>query len=233
MSLLKRKPKSEARDRLAEALKARAEIEARLTELSGFIGRLTKQTEAVGPALDALARHDAIQSAKLAQWAESGDATAPESDWEHREKLERELSAAKATAASAQAAKAGPEAQYVAEGNKLPGVRAYANAAIVEILDEAAEPYIAEAIKAQAEAARAVERVVSAIDCSRELMVKLASGPNRDIASAAFTQLAQKAAAVHEHRPAGLEFAQRVRAKWNEFIADLYSDPHVLPAVES
>jgi chromosome segregation ATPase len=224
-----KRPDSPARDRLAEALKARGEVEAKLAALTASIARLTRQIAAVGPAEAALARFDSIQAGKLAQWAQGGEADVPVADWEQRERFERELSAARATAASATSARAGLEAEYTREANKLPGAQSYASAATIEIVGESAEPLIAEAVALQSELAKKIERVVSALDVARDLMHKLAGEP-RVLAGSAFTALAQKAAAVHERRPAEPSFAMRAKANWGEFIKELSTDPFALPA---
>ena len=134
MALLKPRPKSAARDKLDGAIKARAAVAAKMAALTASVARLVQQIEAVGPAEAALARFDAAQSARLATWAQGGEADVPEADWAQREKLERELAAARATAASAVAAKAGLEAEYTSKANELPPIEMWTRATIAEIV---------------------------------------------------------------------------------------------------
>jgi hypothetical protein len=227
-----KRPESQARTRLAEALKERGAVEAKLAALSASSARLHQQVEAVGPAETALARHDAEHSARLATWSQGPEAEVPVADWERRAKLERELGAARATAASATAAKTGLEAQYVAEANKLPGVQSYASAATIEIIGETLPELIDEVVALQKQVANKVEMVVSAIDTSRDLMMRLA-GPSRAVASTAFTVLAQRAAAVHDRHPAEPGFAMKARQAWQAFVEDLSQDSRVLFAPEA
>jgi len=114
----KRPPPSAAESRLAEAQVAKAEAEAEMQRQQAVIDRLDRQIRAVAPAEAALARFDAEQSAALGTWAQTGEAEAPRADWQQRERLERELSAARATAASAAGAMAAPRAALNAAGQR-------------------------------------------------------------------------------------------------------------------
>ena len=114
----------------------------------------------------------------------------------------------------------------MAEAGKLPGVQSYASAATIEIIGETLPELIDEVVALQKQVANKIEVVVSAIDTSRDLMMRLA-GPSRAVASTAFTVLAQRAAAVHEKRSAEVGFAMRAKAAWNQFIEDLSRDAGV------
>ena len=227
MPVFTKRPTSPARERLAAALKERGEVEAKLAALSASSARLHQQVEAVGPAESALARHDATHSAALAAWSQGPEAEVPVADWEQRERLERELGAARATAASAAAAKTGLEAQYTAEASKLPGVQSYASAAITEIIGESLPELIDEVIELQKQVANKIEVVVSAVDVTRDLMMRLA-GPSRAVASTAFTALAQKRRCGSREALCRRELRHEGESGWNQFVEDLSRDAGVM-----
>ena len=140
MQFTKRKPPSAGEQRLAEAQAAKAEASAEMQRHQGVMDRLDRQIRAVAPAEAALARFDAEQSAKLATWAADEDAgAAPQPDWQLRERLERELSAARATAASAAGAKAVPLAAMNAAGQRAAAAQRAAWVAAKLVAIEEAE----------------------------------------------------------------------------------------------
>ena len=142
------------------------------------------------------------------------------------------MGAARATAASATAAKSGLESQYTVEASKLPPIQSFASAAITEIIGESLPDLIAEVIELQKQVANKVEVVVSAVDVSRDLMMRLA-GPARAAAASAFTSLAQKAAGVHERQSADIGFAQKAKAAWNGYVEALSTDAGVMFSPEA
>jgi hypothetical protein len=151
----KRAP-SAAEQRLADAQAARADAEAEMQRHQAVINRLDRQIRAVAQAEAALARFDADQSAKLGTWAQTGEAEAPQADWQQRERLERELSAARAAAG----AMSGPRAATAAAGQRAAqAARQIWIAAKLVSIEEAAETLepLRAAIKGIYEAKRRVD----------------------------------------------------------------------------
>jgi chromosome segregation ATPase len=164
-------PLSAAAQRLAEAVKAKAEATAEMEKHQAVIARLEKQVRAVAHAENALARIDAEQAAKMSAWA--SDETAgdpPQADWEARERLERELSAARATAASAQSAMATPRAALQAASQRASAAHRAAWIASKLIAVEEAESTLGPLKSAIAQIYEARRRVEAAReDVLREL----------------------------------------------------------------
>ena len=228
-----KRPESQARTKLDEALTARREVESKLAALSASVARLVQQIEAVGPAEAALARFDAAQSARLATWAQGGEAEVPEADWPQREKLERELAAARATAASAVAAKAGLEAQYTAKANELPPIEMWTRAAIAEIVADEIPPLAEAARKIGAELTAAQQRLVQAVDLTKGIFQSLPPGEAAALANAAMVTVSKAMSAAHEKPPLDPDKTEASRRAWHAFADDLRQDAYVLPAVEA
>ena len=233
MALLKPRPKSAARDKLDGAIKARAAVAAKMAALTASIARLGQQIEAVGPAQDALARFDSAQSARLSAWAQGAEAEVPEADWAQREKLERELAAARATAASAAAAKAGLEAQYTAKANELPPIEMWTRSVTAEIVAEEIPPLAEAARKIGAELIAAQQRLIQAVDLVKGIFQSLPPGPAAAAANAAMVTVATAMSGAHERPPLDSDKTEASRRAWHAFAADLLEDAYVLPAVEA
>jgi hypothetical protein len=230
MALLKPRPKSAARDKLDGAIKARAAVAAKMAALTASIARLGQQIEAVGPAQDALARFDSAQSARLATWAQGAEAHVPQADWQERERLERELSAARATAASAAAAKAGLEAQYTAKANELPPIEMWTRATIAEIVADEIPPLAEAARRIGAELIAAQQRLIQAVDLTKGIFQSLPPGEAAAAANVAMTKVAKAMSAAHEKPPLDPDKTAASRQAWAAFAADLREDAFVFPA---
>jgi hypothetical protein len=161
MKFAKPKPPSPAEQRLADAQKAKEDASAEMQRQQAVIDRLDRQIRAAAPAEAALARLDADQSTRLATWAADPNAgDPPQSDWQLRERLQRELSAARATAASAASAKATPSAALTAAGARSSAAQraAWVAAKLVAIEEaEATLPPLKAAIAQIYEAKRRVD----------------------------------------------------------------------------
>jgi hypothetical protein len=140
------KPVTAARSRLTECIEARAALAADLIPLRESIGRLDSQADAVSAAEIALARLDAGEDHQALLWAR-GEGDRPQPDIEARDRLRRELEAAKASKASAERAKATISAQIEQVLSRGPDIERHATAAVAEILCEEAAPMI-DSIKA-------------------------------------------------------------------------------------
>ena len=233
MALLKPRPKSAARDKLDGAIKARAAVAAKMAALTASVARLVQQIDAVGPAEAALARFDAAQSARLATWAQGGEADVPETDWAQREKLERELAAARATAASAVAAKAGLEAEYTSKAKELPPIEMWTRATIAEIVADEIPPLAEAAMKIGAELIAAQQRLIAAVDLTKGIFQSLPPGEAAALANSAMVRVSKAMSGAHEKPPLDPDKTEASRRAWHAFAADLREDAYVLPAVEA
>jgi hypothetical protein len=143
MSKFAPKASSAARSRLQETIAAREEVDHRLAELQGALTKLASQSDAVYSAEAALAALDNAEDFAAVKWAR-GEGERPAPDIEARDRLARELAAARASAASAARASDTIVAQMTQEASKAPDIQRYADAAVVEVLCETAAPLVEE-----------------------------------------------------------------------------------------
>jgi hypothetical protein len=140
------KKSSPARDQLAETIAARQEADAKLAAVQSSLARLSEHEAAVHKAERELAALDASEANATLAWAKAGEGDAPAPNVDRRDEINRSLSAARAQAKSAAAARASLEAESVAAANLLPGIRNWTNAAIAQIVVEESTPLIAAAV---------------------------------------------------------------------------------------
>jgi hypothetical protein len=143
MSKFKSAARSAAREKLQECISARSEVDQRLAELQAAVAKLDSQIADVAPAEAALAKLNEADDHAALRWA-TGAGARPQPDAEAHDRLARELSAARASAASASRAKDTLMAQMTQEAAKVGDIARYADAAIVEILTETAGPLVDE-----------------------------------------------------------------------------------------
>ncbi len=156
-----------ARERLAYALKAKADASDEMAAAHAVIERLDRASGAAASIAAELAGLDSAEAAAMSAWASdpaAGDAPMPDAD--RRAELQRRLSAAQQQAASAQSAKAAPQAVLQAASTKLNATNCAAWVASKHVLIEEAQatpPPLAAAIAKVFEAKRRVEAARQAI----------------------------------------------------------------------
>ena len=213
---------------MAAALKERGEVEAKLAALSASSARLHQQVEAVGPAESALARHDAdAQRSHSPRGRKAPRPTFPSPTGSSGSGLNENLALREQPRHQPQRRRPDSKRSTRPRPANCPAFKATPRRRSIEIIGESLPELIDEVIELQKQVANKIEVVVSAVDVTRDLMMRLA-GPSRAVASTAFTALAQRAAAVHEKRSADVSFAMKAKAAWNQFVEDLSRDAGVM-----
>ncbi len=236
MSKFQSKPVSPARSRLDECIAGRAAVEADLIPLRESIAKLASQADAVPAAEAALARLDAAEDHYALLWAR-GEGDRPIADVEGRAKLTRELSAARASAASAERAKATITAQIEQVLSCGPDIERYATGAVAEILCEESEPMV-EAIKADAIALAVRIKTLQyitgrAVDLSRAVGVNSPTAVSLIERSkpSDWNRVAEAINLATESFGTVLDRQRTAISVWREFESELRSDSaiHVSP----
>jgi hypothetical protein len=142
LSKFQPRARSAARDKLQECIEARAEVGSRLAELQASVTKLNSQIAAVAPAEAALADLNTKEDYAALRWATSGESERPTPDIEARDRLARELAAARASAESATRASAVLSAEIARESSKPNDIAKYADAAVIEVIAETASPMV-------------------------------------------------------------------------------------------
>jgi len=198
------------------------------------IAKLASQADAVPAAEAGLAGLDASEDFAAMKWAR-GESDRPIPDVAARRRLTDELSAARASAASAARGKGVLEAQLEKVAGRRPDILKFATSAIAEILCEEAEPMVAQ-IKADA-IALAVR--IKSLEYVSGRAVDLARAGASPVASAVAVSLVERsrrfdwdrvASAIHlatESFGVVLERQNEAIGRFREFESDLRSDAGV------
>ena len=132
MPIFRKPAASPARTKLQECLDAGVDVRAKMADLQSSISQLNEQSAAVPAAEAAVAAHNATEDFAALKWAR-GEGPRPEPDLAVRDRLARELSAARVSAESASRASSVLVAEMAAEAEKPSGIAKWADASIVEI----------------------------------------------------------------------------------------------------
>ena len=143
MPVFRKPAASPARAKLQETIDASEAVRAKLAELQGAIAKLNGQAAAVGPAQAAVAAHNEAEDFAALKWAR-GEGPRPEPDLAARDRLARDLAAARASSESATRASSVLVAQMTAEAAKPRDIAKWADSAVVEVIAETATPLVAD-----------------------------------------------------------------------------------------
>jgi hypothetical protein len=230
----KSKAKSPARAKLQECIEAHASVAAEMIPLRESIAKLASQSEAVPDAEAAIERLNAKDDHSALLWAR-GEGEQPAPDIEARDRLARELAAARASAASAARASAVIAAQIDQVAGRAPDIEKFKTSAIAEILVEEAEPLLA---SIQAEAISLAVQIkllqyvgIRAADLAR-------AGASGDVIGVVGNLVERSkpadwqrvADAIHlatESFPAVLDKQKEAIDSWRQFESDVRSDSGV------
>ena len=142
MSKFQPRARSAARDKLQECIEARAEVGSRLAELQASVTKLNPQIAAIGARRSSARRPEYEGGLRRATRATSGEFERPTPDIEARDRLARELAAARASAELATRASAVLSAEIARELSKPNDIAKYADAAVIEVIAETASPMV-------------------------------------------------------------------------------------------
>jgi hypothetical protein len=95
MTLIRKKPRSEARDRLAAAIEARRDLQNELSAINASLARLQALNSEPAKIEAAISAIDASGADALAAWATTGEGAVPTPNAEKRAELVADLSVAK------------------------------------------------------------------------------------------------------------------------------------------
>ena len=177
MSLIRKKPRSEARDRLASAIKSRRDLQNELSAISASLARLSAINSAPAKIEAAISAIDASGADALAAWAASGEGAAPTPNAEKRAELVADLSVARASAGAAEKAYAGVAANYNATTARTKAHDDAITAAVVAIIADELAPLADRAQAVASEYAAAKDAVIEGAAFARELAMKIGAGP--------------------------------------------------------
>ena len=185
------KKSSPARATLAEAISARREAEEKLAAIQSSLARIAQHESAVAESERDLAALDAAEASATLAWSKANDGEAPAPDVERRDAINRALSVARSQARAAAAARSSLEAESIAAASALPGIQAWTNVAIAQIIVEESAPAIADLRDAQRLLAAKKERVKQAFEFVRATAETMARGSKESqTAFAAMAELA-------------------------------------------
>jgi hypothetical protein len=233
MTLLRKRPQSAVRSRLAELIAERAKIVDRANEIMAASKRLDEAIAAPAAAQADLNRLSAAESAAIHAWSLDPTLPKPVADAERRETLARVLREALAAAAAAQGARQTLDAELTRENQKLPSVEMWTRSVIAEIVAEEIPPLAAATMKIGAELIAHQQRLIQAVDLTKGIFQSLPPGEAAALANAAMVTVSKAMSAAHEKPLLDPDKTEASRRAWHAFAADLREDAFVLPAVEA
>jgi adenylosuccinate synthase len=221
MTLIRKKPRSEARDRLASAIEARRDLQNELSAISASLARLSDLAAKPAKIEQAIAAIDAEGGNALAVWAKSGDGPAPTPNAQKRAALVADLSVAKASAGAAEAAYTGIAANYNATTARTKALDDAISAAVVGITAEELAPIADKAQAIASELAAIRDAVIEGAAFARGLGMKIGSGPA--VVSTELTACQKALDTAMANPPTDFGALAAVKGAWKKLADDLIS----------
>jgi hypothetical protein len=219
MSLIRKKPRSEARDRLTSAIDSRRDLQAELSAISTSLARLSAINSAPAKIEAAISAIDASGADALAAWATSGEGAVPTPDAEKRAELVADLSVARASAGAAEKAYAGVAATYNATTARTKAHDDAITAAVVAIIADELAPLADKAQAIATELAAAKDAVIEGAAFARGLAMKIGAGPGSISPELTACQKALDTAMANP--PLDIAALTAVKGAWRKLAEDL------------
>jgi hypothetical protein len=219
MSLIRKKPRSEARDRLASAIESRRDLQNELAAISASLARLSAINSAPAKIEQAITALDSKGATALADWAKSGQGAAPTPNAEARAALVDSLSMARAQAGAAEHAYAGIAANYNATTARTKAHDDAITAAVVAIIADELAPLADKAQAIATELATVRDAVIEGAAFARGLAMKIGAGPGSISPELTACQKALDTAMANP--PTDFGALAAVKSAWKKLADDL------------
>jgi hypothetical protein len=219
MTLIRKKPRSEARDRLASVIEARRDLQNELSAISASLARLQAINAEPAKIEAAISAIDASGADALAAWATTGEGAAPTPNAEARAALVDSLSLARAQAGAAEHAYVGIAANYNAVTARTKAHDDAILAAVVAIIADELQPLADKAQAIASEYATAKDAVIDGAAFARGLGMKIGGGPG--LISPELTACQRALDTAMANPPLDLAALTATKVAWKKLADDL------------